>query len=626
MNNKLNLELAKEYYRLAPTASAAMYALLGVTIFFYWGKVPSHLLLLWAGVNFLVASLFLLAAGFFRQYGTEENANKWLHLYAYLLFFQDMPWGFIGPMSFMVDDQLYRMLTLFMLAGMTAGSIITRGMIMKIYAISLFSLLTPVIFTLIVQQTVVTDAMLALVLIYLVFMLAVAGNYSRSVIRNIHLWLKNETLVRELRASHTEVEEINHDLTQEIERRKQVERELVEAKDRSERANEAKNQFLATVSHELRTPLNGIVGFADLLQDEKLGEKPKRYICQINKAGKALRRMVNDILDIAAIEAGHIRFYDEPFSLRAEMEDLLDIMVPLAERKGLSLRLNMGAGIYDDLCGDISRLRQIVGNLLSNALKYTETGHVTLNINHLETRNGREVLRFDVEDTGVGINEEALDFIFKNFTRLENFETRKSEGAGLGLAIVKSLVDKMNGRLSVQSKPGEGSCFSCELAFEQNHEANKNIRLEQSFEPSSKQWEALKVLVVDDNEINRMVLAALLSKADIPFSEAENGYEALDRIREGGFDLVLLDIQMPGLSGIDVATRLREEYAKIPILIAVTAHAFPEQRQTILDAGFSDLLIKPITLADLMKTLSQVYQSKVKDEAGDADIARIQFT
>lgn len=621
MNDKLNLELAKEYYKLVPKASITLISLLGVTLYFYWGKIPTYLLVGWAGVNFATASIFLVAAWKFKQHGSQAKAGKWLRIYALLLLLQDIPWGVIGPMSFMVDDPLYHMLTLFMLAGMTAGSIITRGVILRIYAISLLSLLTPTIVTLTLQGTPITDAMLAMVLIYTVFMIVVAKNYSASINRNLQLWLDNEQLVEELRTLHSEAEKSNRDLFSEIEHRKQIELELIEAKERSERANKAKDQFLATVSHELRTPLNGIVGFADFLQRETLETKTKHYITQINKAGKILQRIVNDILDITAIEAGHIRLYDEPFSLRAEMRDLLDMLAPQAEGKKLSFRFYVDESVNNDLSGDISRLRQIIGNLLSNALKYTETGHVALNVTHVETRNGKEVLRFAVEDTGVGINEEALEFIFMNFTRLENFETHKSDGMGLGLAIVKSLVQRMDGKLTVNSKPNEGSCFSCELAFEPSHNANIPIWQEQNDELSQEQYQTLNVLVVDDNEINRILLAAFLTDLGIQFTEASCGQEALKLILTGKFNLVLMDIQMPDISGIEVANRSREKLVHMPVMIAVTAHAFPEHRDAILDAGFSYFISKPITMDDLTLALMQTYQSiHLEDDVAELSV------
>jgi signal transduction histidine kinase/ActR/RegA family two-component response regulator len=499
-----------------------------------------------------------------------------------------VPWGLIGPMSFMVDDQLYRMLTLFMLAGMTAGMIVTRGLIFKTYLISLFSLLTPIIITLALQGTAINNAMLAMTLIYMLFMVATAKNYSASVIKNIQLWIDNEKLVEELQASHAE---------------------LVNAKEKSERANEAKNQFLATVSHELRTPLNGIIGFADLLGNTDLNSKERHYSSQIGKAGKALQRIVNDILDITAIEAGEIRLYDEPFSLRTELDDLIELMTPMAERKGLALKLNIEESIKDNLSGDISRLRQIIGNLIANAVKYTKTGYVALNVKDQERSNGKELLRFEVEDTGIGINKEAVEFIFKNFTRLDSFETRESEGMGLGLSIVKSLVEKMNGKLEVSSEPGQGSCFSFELALEQSSEEEIQARHDKTSKLSQNQLEKFNILIVDDNEINRMLLSAFLADLGISYSEAAGGREALDLIRSGKYNLVLMDIQMPDVSGIDVANILNNELSQMPVMIAVTAHAFKQQRETILNAGFTAYLPKPVSMDDLIKTLTQVYQS-----------------
>ncbi|MES9979752.1 MAG: ATP-binding protein [Candidatus Thiodiazotropha sp. 6PLUC5] len=384
---------------------------------------------------------------------------------------------------------------------------------------------------------------------------------------------------------------------------------MIEAKERSERASEAKNQFLANVSHELRTPLNGITGFAELLRQEVLEQKHRDFVSQIDKAGKSLLRIVNDILDITAIEAGQISLYEEPFSLRTEMDDLVAIMRPIAERKYLRLKINIDEHLKEQFYGDASRLRQIISNLLSNAIKYTESGCVTLNIEQLaETGNNNIVLRFDVIDTGIGIDEAALNTIFDNFTRIENFETRRTEGTGLGLAIVKSLAHKMGGKLDVESSPNEGSCFSFELAMKYHPDIKRIIETEKPPGVTPDLWRQFHVLVVDDNEINRMLLCAFLSKLGNSFEQASSGYEALEHIRRGNFDVVLLDIQMPGLSGIDVANRLQSESLSIPILIAVTAHAFPEQHQTILEAGFSDLVTKPIGLEDLVKTLTYAYR------------------
>jgi two-component system, sensor histidine kinase len=229
------------------------------------------------------------------------------------------------------------------------------------------------------------------------------------------------------------------------------------------------------------------------------------------------------------------------------------------------------------------------------------------------------VLRFDIEDTGVGIAEEALTTIFDNFTRVEGFETRHNEGMGLGLAIVKSLLQKMDGVMSVRSKPGEGSSFSFEIPFVRSIETLPVREKSESPGLTPEQWSEFKVLVVDDNDVNRMVLAAFLTKAGIPYAEVDSGTKALEQIRGGGYDVVLMDIQMPDITGTEVAIQLNDEGVELPVLIAVTAHAFPEQRQAILDAGFADFLIKPISVDALKKTLTRAYMGgygEVRKEMG----------
>ncbi|MET0088996.1 MAG: ATP-binding protein [Candidatus Thiodiazotropha sp.] len=521
---------------------------------------------------------------------------------------QDVPWSLIGPISFLIDDETFRMLTLLMLSGVTAGGIISRAIIYRNYVISLFALLTPLSITLAFEQTQAAEVMLVMIAIYTLFMLSVAKNYNTTINRNIVLWLDNENLVGELRHSHTEIEGSNRDLTREIEQRKQVERELVLAKERSERANEAKNQFLATVSHELRTPLNGIMGLADLLQSEPMDASFRYPLEQIGKAARNLQRTVNDILDLTAIEAGHIHLSEEPFSLRGELEEVIALLWSSAEQKHLLLDATIDDDVEDQLCGDAYRLRQIISNLISNALKYTESGSVRLHVRRLQEVESRVTLRFEITDTGIGIDTSALESIFDNFTRLENFETRRNEGVGLGLAIVKTLVSRMQGRLQVESQPGEGSCFRIDLEFAPVAVPGQLVAAKKVRDWVPEQWDDFRVLVVDDNLINRMILTGYLTKQAIPHEEACNGREALRYLREQQFDLVLLDIQMPDMSGIEVAARLHQEQDDLPLLIAVTAHAFPEQRKAILEAGFMDLLIKPVEAQELRNMLVQAYR------------------
>ncbi|MCG8488533.1 MAG: ATP-binding protein [Chromatiales bacterium] len=607
MNNKLNLELAKESYKLATKASIGSFATFAAITYFFWGLVSTPLLLTWVCINVICSASVFFVARLFENRVNLNNADRWLGIYSILVLVSEVPWGFLGPLGFMIEDENYHMLTLFILGGVTAGGIITRAQIFRNYVLTLFALLTPTLITLLMQGTALAESVLILILIYMMFMLWVAKSYSRNVRRNIQLWLDNEKLLGEVRDSHAEIAKKNLELTHEIEQGKEIESQLIEAKERSERASEAKNQFLANVSHELRTPLNGIMGFTELLQEEHLDQKHNHYVSQIGKAAKSLLHIVNDILDITSIESGQISLNEEPFSLHTEMEEILAIMRPIAERKNLALKLCIDDQLQKRLYGDANRLRQIVSNLISNAIKYTESGYVSLNIKLLKSGSKRVWLRFEVEDTGIGIAEDGLSTIFDNFTRVENFETRKTEGAGLGLAIVKSLVLKMNGELDVSSRLNEGSCFSLELPLKVCAKDDFCLQPPRTACITEQQRQNFHVLVVDDNEINRMLLCAFLAKLGNPYAVASNGYEALAQIRNNRFDVVLMDIQMPDISGMDVASRLRAESTTIPILIATTAHAFPEQHQTILDAGFSDLLTKPVGMEELEKTLTHAY-------------------
>lgn len=604
MNRKLDKELSTLLYRQAPIVSFSLLALLGVVLYFFWGKLPHGALLTWAGVNLVFALLLLLAAWQFTKHGNEQNSRGWINGYTALVLCQDVAWGMIGPLSFLLENHTYHLLTLFMLAGMSAGALTTRGVVFRAYAASAIALLTPTMIALLLQDNAVYEGMLALTVIYLLFMLSVARSYSGNIRKNILLWLDNEKLVRELRHSSTEVADANKVLMREIEQRKRVEEQLVEAKERAEQASAAKNQFLASVSHELRTPLNGIIGFASILEKEPLNTAQQGYVGQIGKSAHNLLRIVNDILDITSIEAGHMRLYEAPFSLRTEIGELMAILAPVARRRELRLESSIDPDVCDWLQGDASRLRQIVSNLLSNALKYTEEGEVRLHISQSTGADGEDVLHFEVRDTGIGIPEEAIATLFDNFTRAEGFELRHSDGVGLGLAIVKNLVQRMQGRISVSSEPGKGSCFRFELPLV------PAARAPQQKPPQVLQHEGrlqrLQVLVVDDNKINRMVLAAFLKHHGITCSEAASGAEALQRIRQQAFDVVLLDIQMPDISGLDVAQALHGEQRERPLLVAVTAHAFPEQRQEILEAGFSDLLIKPVAEDELLRVLCAV--------------------
>lgn len=610
MYEKLDRELARLLFKQAPLVSVSLYALLAIVLYLFWGTLPQQMLVLWSIVNFIFATVLIVLVWYYHFGSWDIKSAGWIRIYTFLTFLQDISWGMIGPFSFLAGNDVYKLLILFMLGGMAAGGIATRGVVFKTYIVSILSLLSPIIIAMAIQRDSVTGSMLALTVVFLLFMITVAKNYSKSIKNNILLWLDNEELITELVESKKEIEDANSVLVSEIDNRMKIEEELVMAKERAEQASAAKNQFLANVSHELRTPLNGIIGFNAILKKSEITAENKNYVTQIEKSARTLLNMVNDILDITSIEAGHLKLFKRPFLLRAEMSDVMAVASTLAKRKALALNCVVDSDVPDELLGDPDRLKQVLSNIVGNAIKYTVRGSVAVHVKCLSLSDDEVNIGVDVEDTGVGIPESMQPILFENFTQGESFDNKKSEGVGLGLAIVKNLLDKMGGTIKLESVEGKGSVFRFSLPFRQSTEmrvpgAEAKVVEAAAWEQDYQIWKDLRVLIVDDNEVNRIVLASFLRQLGINYEEAASGKSALERIEMEDFDVVLMDIQMPDMSGLEVASRVERMKGEQPTLIAVTAHAFPQQREEILKSGFVDCLIKPIAESDLIRVLKQ---------------------
>jgi signal transduction histidine kinase/CheY-like chemotaxis protein len=510
-----------------------------------------------------------------------EQTARWAAWFVAVSAAAGLSWGAAAWLFYDAGNPNYRVLLVLVLAGLTTGAARLLVPIFSANVSYLYLSIGPLMARVMIDDAMRSVALGFMCLLYLGYMTVAARQQLRTLRRSIRLGFENGELVDTLGA--------------EITRREGTESELRSARERAEAANQAKSEFLATMSHEIRTPMNGILGMLRIVRDSPLTPDQHEHLETAAGSADTLLELINDILDFSKIEAGRLEIEQIPFAPAATMKTVVDLLRPRAAAKGLELTTDFDPRLPAALLGDPTRLRQVLFNLLGNAIKFTDRGRVTLSARCDALDPAIASVTLAVRDTGIGMDCETVARLFTVFSQADSSMSRRFGGSGLGLAISQKLVEAMGGKITVESTAGGGSTFSFVLPLARpaveappRHPADQEAR----YVPPVLRG---RLLVVEDDRVNQRVIGHFLRQMGLDLTFVENGHDAVQAATTTPWDAILMDCQLPGLDGLEATRRIRAQLAgrTLPIL-ALTANASIADRAACLAAGMDDFLTKPV--------------------------------
>ena len=528
---------------------------------------------------------------YIRQPIAPAATTSWSRGFALVSGLVGVGWGW-GGWVFADGETNHRIFVVLVLAGLVTGASRLLVPILAANLAYLYLTVIPLMARLILDPEQTHPILITLTVLFLCYMTLAARQQLQTLRRTIRLSLENTSLVASLGA--------------EIDRRTLVEAELRSASTRAEAASIAKSEFLATMSHEIRTPMNGILGMLQIVRESELTPEQRAQIETAATSADALLDVLNDVLDFSKIEAGRLDLELIPFAPESTLSTVVDLLRPRAKAKGLILTADFASDLPTALVGDPTRLRQVLFNLLGNAVKFTAQGSVTLRI----FRSGLSdhvspTLVFSVVDTGIGMDAASVARLFSPFTQADSSMSRRFGGTGLGLAISHKLVEAMGGKISVRSEPGRGSEFSFSLRFDRPSAVDTRF-LRAAAAPYRAPSLRGRILVVEDDRINQRVIAHFLTQMGLEHALVENGHDAVTTALQSPWDIILMDCQLPDLDGLEATRRIRTQLATRPLpIIALTANASTQDRAACFSAGMDDFLSKPVRVEHLAATLEK---------------------